>query len=247
MREHSVLKGLSRVADWILPPTCHGCGAVVADAQTLCAPCWTKLTFLGRPCCEACGYPFDYEVSDQTYCGACARELPPFGRARAALLYDDRSRDLVLGFKHADKTEATQLFAKWMLSVGRELLEDADVIVPIPLHWTRLFWRRYNQAALLAHGLGRLADMAVCADGLVRKRKTPSQGRFGRLGRARNVQGAFAVHPRRAGTLKGKRVVLVDDVFTTGATVRAAAKVLKRAGCADVDVLVLARVVRGFV
>ena len=247
MREHRVLRNLARVVDWILPPTCHGCGTVVADAQTLCADCWAQLTFLGRPCCEACGYPFDYEVPERTLCGACARELPPFGRARAALLYNDSSRDLVLGFKHADKTEAALLFAKWMAAVGREILADADVIVPVPLHWTRLFKRRYNQAALLANGLGRLSGVAVCADGLVRTRKTPSQGNFGRLGRARNVQGAFRVHPRRGESLAGKRVVLVDDVFTTGATVRTAAKVLRRAGCTEVEVLVLARVVRGFV
>lgn len=247
MNTHRVIRGLGRLADWILPPTCHSCGELVAEPQTLCADCWSNLTFLGPPCCDACGYPFDYHVADRTLCGACARAHPPFARARAALLYDERSRDLVLGYKHADKVEATVLFAKWMWAAGREMLADADVIVPIPLHWTRLFQRRYNQSALLAHGLERLSGVAVCADALVRKRNTPSQGRFGRLGRARNVKGAFAVRAKRRNALTGMRVVLVDDVYTTGATVRTATEVLKRAGCAEVDVLVLARVVRGFV
>ncbi|HEY9078795.1 ComF family protein [Magnetovibrio sp.] len=236
-----------RIIDLVLPPTCQGCGAQVAEAQTLCATCWAQLTFLGAACCDACAHPFDYEVPAQTLCGACVQNAPPFDRARAAVLYDDRSRDLVLGFKHADRTEAAQLYAKWMFAAGRDLVADADVIVPVPLHWTRLFARRYNQSALLAHGLGKLGGKAVLADAMVRKRQTPSQGRLGRIARARNVQGAFGVNPRHRDKLKGKRALLIDDVYTTGATLRAAAKVLKRAGCAGVDVLVLARVVRGFV
>lgn len=242
-----VLRPARRLIDMLLPPSCPGCGVQVGEPQTLCADCWGALTFLGRPCCDACGHPFDYEVADRTLCGGCARERPPFGRARAALLYDDGARDLVLAFKHADRTETTMVFAKWMANAGRELLDGADVIVPVPLHWTRLFQRRYNQAALLAHGLGRLSETKVLADALIRKRKTPSQGRLGRLARARNVQGAFKPNPRQRAHLKGKRVLLVDDVYTTGATLRASAKVLKRSGAAGVDVLVLARVVRDFV
>ena len=242
-----VLRPARRLIDMLLPPTCPGCGVQVGEPQTLCADCWGTLTFLGQPCCDACGHPFDYEVPDRTLCGACARERPPFGRARAALLYDDGARDLVLGFKHADHTETAMVFAKWMANAGRDLLSATDIIVPVPLHWTRLFQRRYNQAALLAHGLSRLTGTPVLADGLIRKRKTPSQGRLGRLARARNVQGAFKPNPRQRARLKGKRVVLVDDVYTTGATLRASAKVLKRAGAVGVDVLVLARVVRDFV
>ena len=242
-----VFSPFMRIIDVVLPPTCPGCGAQVADAQTLCAGCWSQLTFLGAACCDACAHPFDYEVAERTLCGACVQNAPPFDRARAAVLYDERSRNLVLGFKHADRTEAAVLYAKWMLAAGRELVADADVIVPVPLHWTRLFSRRYNQAALLALGIGRFGDTPVVADGMVRKRSTPSQGHLGRIARARNVKGAFAVSPRHRHKLKGKRVLLVDDVYTTGATVRTAAKVLKRVGCVGVDVLVLARVVRGFV
>jgi len=242
-----VFSPFRRIIDVVLPPTCPGCGSQVSDAQTLCAECWSQLTFLGAACCDACAHPFDYEVPERTLCGACVRNAPSFDRARAAVLYDERSRDLVLGFKHADRTEAAELYAKWMVGAGRELVADADVIVPVPLHWTRLFARRYNQAALLALGISKIGDTPVVTDAMVRKRSTPSQGHLGRLARARNVKGAFGVAPRHRLKLKGKRVLLIDDVYTTGATVRTAAKVLKRAGCAGVDVLVLARVVRGFV
>ena len=214
------------------------------EAQTLCADCWGQLTFLGRPCCDACGYPFEYEVPDQTLCGACTREHPPFDRARSALVYDDASKDLILAFKHADKTDMTRLFAKWMKMTGSDLTNACDVIVPVPLHWTRLFLRRYNQAALLAHALGKITDTPVMAGALIRHRRTPSQGHMGAKARTRNVTGAFRVAPKYRTALKGKRVLLIDDVLTTGATVRTTAKVLRRIGVSAVDVLTLARVVK---
>ncbi|MBF0248201.1 MAG: ComF family protein [Alphaproteobacteria bacterium] len=242
-----MLRQAGRILDLVLPPTCFGCGRVVGEPHALCPDCWTRLTFIGPPVCDACGHPFDHEVPDRALCGACARERPPFGRARGALLYDDASKDLVLGFKHADRTELAKLFSKWMTQAGRALVAEADLVVPVPLHWTRLFSRRYNQAALLARALGRSCGVAVLPDALVRARRTPSQGHLGVKARARNVQGAFRVHPRRGARIRGKRVLLVDDVYTTGATARACAKVLLRGGAASVDVLVLARVVRGFV
>lgn len=244
MTYHGVFGALSKLIDLVLPPTCSRCGTQVLDAQTLCGGCWSTMTFLRDPQCDACGHPFDYEVAERALCGACVREQPPFQKARAALLYDDHSRELVLGFKHADKTERAKLFAKWMLAAGHDVVTAADVIVPVPLHWTRLFQRRYNQAALLAHGLGRLSGNEVLADALVRKRKTPSQGRLGRLARARNVQGAFIINPRRQTELQDKRILLIDDVMTTGSTLNACTKILLRGGVEKVDVLTLARVVQ---
>ena len=237
---------MRHVFDLLLPPTCTGCGEVVEDSCVLCPDCWGALTFLSQPCCDACGHPFEFEVPGQTLCGACVRDRPPFARARAAVLYNAASKDLILRFKHADRTDSAPLLAKWLQGAGAELLADADVLLPVPLHWTRLFSRRFNQAALLAVALGRLADKPVLVDGLVRHKKTPSQGHLGAKARARNVQGAFRVSAARRATLKGKRVVLVDDVYTTGATARMAAKVLRRAGVARVDVLTLARVVKGW-
>jgi ComF family protein len=160
------------------------------------------------------------------------------------LAYDDASRGLILGFKHADRTHAAPAFARWMARAGAELLLTADVIAPVPLHWSRLLARRYNQAALLGNGLAVLMNKASVPDLLIRRRRTPSQGHLSRSERLRNVAGAFAVRPSRLPQVRGRRILLVDDVLTTGATVSACAAVLRRAGAASIDVLSLARVVR---
>ncbi len=239
-----VRRGTSLVLDALLPHRCLSCGTLVEAAGVLCPECWLGIEMLGPPQCDACGLPFEYDMGEGTVCGACARERPPFERARAALLYNERSRDLVLAFKHADRTEGAATFARWMIRAGEDLVAGADIVVPVPLHWSRLFARRYNQAALLAQAIGREAGIEAGVDVLVRRRRTPSQGRLGRSARRRNVTGAFAVPPRRRSVIADRRVLLVDDVMTTGATVAACAKVLLRAGAASVDVLTMARVVR---
>ncbi len=233
-----------RILNTVLPPTCAGCGAVILEADTLCAPCWNALTFLAQPCCDACGHPFEYVVAQRTLCAVCMAAAPPFAHARAALRYDEASKALILGFKHADHTEYCDVMAKWMAVAGDSLLRQADVIVPVPLHWTRLFARRYNQAALLALALGRISHTAVAVDALVRRRKTPSQGHLGAEARARSVQGAFRPAKRGVALIRARNVLLVDDVYTTGATARAVVRVLLRAGAERVNVLSLARVVR---
>jgi ComF family protein len=160
------------------------------------------------------------------------------------LRYDDASRDLVLAFKHADRTDGAPAYGAWLARAGADLVADADAIAPVPLHWTRLFSRRYNQAALLALALGTHAGLPVVPDLLIRRRRTPSQGRMSATGRARNVAGAFSLNARRLAFLEGRRILLIDDVLTTGATVESCARVLLRGGAAAVDVLTLARVVR---
>lgn len=228
--------------DALLPPRCLACGTAVDRQGGLCAACWTRLTFIAPPHCACCGLPFDFAVPEETLCGACLAKPPPFDRARAVLVYDDGSRPLVLGFKHGDRIHAAGAYGTWLARAGAEILRDADLIVPVPLHRWRLFRRRYNQAALLSNALSKRSGVATVPDLLLRRRATRIQGGLGRLGRARNVKGAFAL--RRGAEVAGKRVVLVDDVLTTGATLAECAAVLRRAGAARVDVLTLARVVK---
>jgi len=185
---------------------------------------------------------FPHPMGEDAVCGGCARERPAWDQARAVLRYDKNSRRLVLGLKHGDRTHIAAAFGRWMHRSGGEVLADADLLVPVPLHWTRLFRRRYNQAALLAQAVRAAGGPEVAADWLVRRRRTPMQGHLGPAARERNVRGAFAMRGRRSVT--GKRVVIVDDVLTTGATVAECARVLKRAGATSVGVLTLARALR---
>lgn len=228
----------------LLPPQCLGCARMVDKPGTLCGPCWERVDFLGPPLCARCGYPFEFDHGEDALCGDCVRQPPAFDRARAVVRYDEASRDLILGFKHADRTYAAPAFAGWMARAGAALLAEAEVIAPVPLHRLRLFSRRYNQAALLAHGLSRASGVGIVPDLLVRKKHTRPQGRLSRSQRALNIQGAFAVKAGRKADLKGRRVLLIDDVLTTGVTAAACAKALRRAGAGAVDVLTLARVVR---
>jgi ComF family protein len=239
------LRHIGRIAlDAVLPPRCLKCGATVDSVNALCPGCWQTLRFLGPPQCACCGLPFELDMGFEALCGACLRERPVYGRARAVFRYDEDSKGLILAFKHADRTDAAPAFAQWMARAGAPLLAEADLIVPVPLHWLRLARRRFNQAALIGNALTRQCGVPCVPDLLVRKRQTPSQGRLTRAGRARNVQGAFAVGRRHGARLAGRRVLLVDDVLTTGSTASACARTLLRAGAAAVDVLALALVVR---
>jgi ComF family protein len=238
---------LAGVLDVLLPHQCLKCGEVVGRDGALCAPCWSELTFMAPPFCACCGYPFELDFgagAEGDLCGACLRDPPPFARARAVLRYDDASRPLILGLKHGDKTHGVPAFGAWLNRAAGPLAADADLVVPVPLHRWRLFRRRYNQAALLAKAVAGAGGLACAPDLLVRRRATKSQGRMSRSGRRANVRGAFAVAPRHRARLAGARVLLVDDVMTTGATVEAATRCLLRAGAGVVDVLTLARVVR---
>lgn len=217
---------------------------MVHEPGTLCPSCWERIDFLGQPMCHACGMPFEFDHGAETLCGVCARERPVFDHARAVMRYDDHSRDLILGFKYADRTFAAPAFARWMVRAAAGLIADAELVLPVPLHRSRLARRRYNQAALLALGIAKLTGLQAVPDLLVRKRATPSQGRLNPSQRRANVRGAFAVRASRRARLTDKRVLLVDDVLTTGATVSASARTLLRAGAAAVDVVTLARVVR---
>lgn len=232
------------LADALLPPQCLACGAAVDGVGRLCAACWAGVGFIAPPVCAACGLPFDFAIEPGALCGACAAAAPVYHRARAVMRYDDGSRELVLGFKHGDRTEAAPAYGRWLARAGAELLAETDLIVPVPLHRWRLLRRRYNQSALLALALGRACRRPAAVDLMARVKATPSQAGLGAAARHANLRGAFSVRAKWRDILRDKRVLLIDDVMTTGATVEAAARVLGRAGAARVEVLTLARVVR---
>jgi ComF family protein len=230
------------VVDGVLPPRCLACGATVDDVDALCSSCWSGMNFFAPPWCAMCGLPFPHPMGDGAICGACASRPPSWDRARSVFRYDRHSRRLVLMLKHGDQTHLSRAFGRWMNRAGNEVLAEADLLVPVPLHWTRLFGRRFNQAALLAQAIHAAGGPPVGADWLVRRRRTPSQGLMGPAARARNVRGAFAL--RRGRSVEGKRIVLIDDVLTTGATAEECARILRREGAASIGVLVLARALR---
>ena len=244
----TLVPGLRRAAigllDALLPPQCLACGALVAEPRTLCSACWSGVEFIVPPLCECCGVPFEIAASPGALCGACLANAPRYRRARSVFRYGESSRRLVLAFKHGDRIESAPAFAAWMRRVGGELLSGDALVAPVPLHRWRLLLRRYNQSALLAQAVARHGALTYAADLIVRQRATPSQGKLSAAERRRNVAGAFRLNRQWHERLRGRPVVLVDDVLTTGATVDACTRALLREGAASVDVLTLARVVR---
>lgn len=227
-----------RALDLILPPTALDGGPALSPG--LSAEAWANIAFIDDPVCDGCGSPFEYDLGER--CPACLARKRRYDRARAACLYDEHSRELILQLKHADRTDLSGLFAKWLSRSARDLLEEADAVVPVPLHRLRLLRRRYNQAAEVARPLARMAGLEFLPDTLIRTRPTATQGGRTFGGRRRNVAGAFAVPPSRRSKVEGRRILLVDDVLTTGATAEACARALKQAGAACVTLAVIAKV-----
>ena len=231
-----------RLADFVFPPQ-H---LDIADgprplAGGLTGAGWAKVAFLEAPWCDCCGTPFEHHQGEGALCGGCAGAKRAYGRTRAACFYDEHSRELILQLKHADRTELARLFAFWLERAAAELLEGAEAILPVPLHRGRLLERRYNQAAEIARPLARRTGLPYRPDALVRV-KSGTQGGKSARGRRLGVRGAFAVPEGRRRLVEGRRVLLIDDVMTTGATAEACARALLAGGAAAVDVAVVARV-----
>ncbi len=227
----------------VLPPTCLACRKPAGATGGLCAKCWQGAGFIEQPYCERLGTPFAFDSGQALISPAAFADPPVFDRARAAMRFGDVARDLVHLLKYGDRLDLVKPFGNWMTRAGAELFHEADALVPVPLHWTRLFQRRFNQSAELARAIARQSKVPVMDTALTRVRATPPQVGLARDERAKNVHGAFSIDPAAKAKLRNKRIVLVDDVLTTGATVNACARVLRRAGAARVDVLTLARVV----
>ena len=241
-------RGVWRVAgycvDSLLPPQCPLCRSFVDGPHKLCGACFGRMNFITAPHCLRCGLAFATlgEAGPQGECLSCLRRPPQFCRARAALRYDDAAQPLILPFKHADRTEMAPVLAAMMARAGAALLAEADAILPVPLYRARLIARRYNQAALLAACLARHASRPWLPDTLMRHRSTTPLGKLSAAARRQEVSDAFEVRPSRRSAIQGKRLLLVDDVMTSGATASACAAAALEAGAAAVDVLVAARV-----
>jgi len=235
---------LGVVLDTALPPLCASCRAPLGNPGGLCPACWSRVSFIAPPYCERLGIPFAYDAGPGILSMEAIADPPSYGRARAAVRYDDVARDLVHRLKYGDRLDLATTMGRWMARAGRELLEDADALVPVPLHWRRLWGRRFNQAAVLAQVVAATGGgLPVFTGALRRRRATLQQVGLSRNERAVNVQGAFAVTPEGRAAIHDNRLVLIDDVLTSGATIDACARTLLRAGARNVDVLVFARVV----
>ncbi|MEE2878814.1 MAG: ComF family protein [Pseudomonadota bacterium] len=236
--------GLRSLGDFIWPPRSLVTGQS-HDGQGLIPPeDFASLSFLNGSGCRLCAVPTESDLGDATLCGPCAAKPPRWQAARAAVEYDDASRKAVLDLKRAGRRDGLPVYASWMALAGADILPDADLIVPVPLHYRRLASRGFNQSGWLAAAVGRRAQRPVCNDALVRRKPTPSQGGLTARERRRNVRGAFAVRHGRETRIDGANIVLIDDVYTTGATLSACTRALLKGNAASVSVLVLARVVR---
>ena len=247
-----VRAALRPVLDFALPPRCAGCGAITAEPHRFCLACWSKLVFLGDPCCAVCALPFEYGTTGEARCGACLAEPPAFARMRAAVAYGDIPRKVALKLKYGGRPGVAETMARLMQRHLPMVLEEDGggagtepaLLAPVPLHRWRIWRRGYNQAALVASALARRAGLETRLDLLERTRATPPLKAMNPKQRRDTVRGAFRVADRHRGTLRGHTIILVDDVFTSGATVDACARVLKRAGAARVEILCWARVVK---
>lgn len=235
----------ARVLDLVYPPSCLACRKAVAQHGALCAECWSEIAFIERPFCERLGTPFERDLDQPGLISLEAAANPPvFNRARAVARYDsDKARALAHRLKYYDRLELAEPMGRWMARAGADILAEADMLVPIPLHRLRLMTRRFNQSATLARVISRESGAPLESMMLLRVKPTTPQVGLSRAQRAANLSGAFRVDPDRAVLLRGRNIVLVDDVLTTGATANVAARALLRAGAAQVDLLVFARAV----
>jgi len=237
---HAVLRQL---ADVVLPPLCVSCGTPLADHGRLCPSCWAQVDFIRPPLCERLGIPLPFDAGPGSISAAAAANPPNYDRARAVAHYDRVMRRLIHDFKYRDRQNAQALFVGWLTEIARPLVTERTILLPVPLSRMRLFSRRFNQAAILTSGVARELKCRHCPDALQRVKRTRTQVGLSPSERQRNVQGAFSVPARRQHHVNGQDVILVDDVITSGATIEACTRALKRAGAIRVDVIALARVV----
>lgn len=235
---------LHKILNLLFPPQCLNCDARVPTHGTLCQPCWQQIQFISDPMCDCCGLPFDYDIGSQALCAGCMQTRPPYAHARAAFRYDEHSRKLVTRLKYSDQTQLAKTYSTWLAKAGADLIAHSDIIIPVPLHYWRFVKRRFNQSALLAHALSKKTGVKNITNALKRTRHTAPQTGLTKAQRKDNVKGAFMVNPRYAGSIKGKNILLIDDVLTTGSTIEQCSKILLKAGAMQINVLTLARALK---
>ncbi len=235
---------LEKITNIVYPPQCLSCRDLVQSQGALCISCWKNIEFIQDPQCVSCGYPFDFDADNESLCAHCIAKKPLYDRARAVFRYDENSRKIVTRFKYSDKIHACNTYAKWMVKSGEELLEGADFVVPVPLHRRRLMRRYYNQSALLANAIGKITGVKSLPEALIRTKNTKPQASMSYQQRQVNVRSVFTYNPKYSDIIADKVVVLIDDVMTTGATVKYCTKALLKAGAVKVDVLTMARTVK---
>lgn len=245
MGSATLQSGVQAALRLVYPPHCLACNAIVGSEGGLCAACWSETPFINGLCCDLCGAPLPGEDTGETvHCDDCLRIARPWSRGRAALIYRGAARRMVLGLKHGDRTELARAAGRWMAAAARDIRLPGQIVAPAPLHWRRLFARRYNQAALLAAETARCLGLDHCPELLVRHRFTGTQEGKGVDARFDNLADAIRLHPRHRARIAGRPVLLVDDVLTSGATLAACAEACLAAGAGDVQVVALARVVK---
>lgn len=246
MRAPSSLLTAGRlILDFALPPRCPGCGVITAEQNAFCQQCWSAMRFLGDPCCRRCGVPFVLDPGQEdAECGACLADPPRWESARAVLAYGDVSRTIAMRLKYGRRTGLARLMAHHMAPLATRMGEgERAMLVPVPLHRWRLWNRGFNQAALVARHIGRITGIPSDSLLLLRKKRTRSLRDMNARAREREVRGAFSLDPARSGALRGRTIILIDDIHTSGATARACAAALLAGGAASVHLLCWARVV----
>lgn len=243
-----IAKGKGVITDLIrliYPPLCLSCGAETTSEQGLCAKCWPETQFITGAICDCCGTPLSgLDAEDGLICDTCTTTPQAWARGRAAVVYDGGGRRIAMALKHGDRLDVVKPVARWMVRSGDAVINTADLIAPVPLHWSRLLHRKFNQAAELGREVGRLSNIRHCPDLLTRNKRTKMQKGMRRAERFENQRDAITLTPRYGGQLGGKNVLLIDDVLTTGATLSACAEACYADGAETVNVLVFARVAR---
>ncbi|MDR2158086.1 MAG: ComF family protein [Holosporaceae bacterium] len=232
-------KFLSFIENICFPITCCSCGAFV-DSEGLCPECWKKIKWIDNPKCKICGTPFELDI--EAVCAECLRKRPHFDEAVSVMEYDDFSKGMILRFKHGDTTYISRQLATWIYRAAENVIKNADIIIPVPIHFFKRLKRKYNQSELLALELKKLSGISYEPRILRKNKHTPQQEGLSRIMRLKNVNGSFGVNSQYSDLLRGRTVVLVDDVLTTGATVNECSKILKKHGAIKVTVLTVARV-----